>query len=158
MRSKNKGLMEQIKTYAEEYAMSHGGATPSTRDIGAAFNMSHVSAYRYLRSMDDLGMIRYEHGEIRTDRIDKIEPMTNLSPSFSNAIPAVIIREQADAREGDIVASLIDHNSSTLKRLCRDEQGLYLWAENDSWDDKSRFYGRKFEVQGVAVKVVKDIG
>ena len=26
MRSKNKGLMEQIKTYAEEYAMSHGGA------------------------------------------------------------------------------------------------------------------------------------
>ena len=48
MRSKNKGLMEQIKTYAEEYAMSHGGATPSTRDIGAAFNMSHVSAYRYL--------------------------------------------------------------------------------------------------------------
>ena len=97
-------------------------------------------------------MIRYEHGEIRTDRIDKIEPMKNLSPSFSNAIPAgpadevegfveeyvsipsvftdgrggkfyilkvtgdsmvsagidsgdmVIIREQADAREGDIVA------------------------------------------------------
>lgn len=206
MRSKNKGLMEQIKTYAEEYAMSHGGATPSTRDIGAAFNMSHVSAYRYLRAMDELGMIRYEHGEIRTDRIDKIEPMTNLSPSFSNAIPAgpadevdglveeyvsipsvftdgrggkfyilkvtgdsmvsagidsgdmVIIREQADAREGDIVASLINHNSSTLKRLCRDEQGLYLWAENDSWDDKSRFYGREFEVQGVAVKVVKDIG
>ena len=70
----------------------------------------------------------------------------------------VIIREQADAREGDIVASLINHNSSTLKRLCRDEQGLYLWAENDSWDDKSRFYGREFEVQGVAVKVVKDIG
>ena len=68
MRSKNRGLMEQIKTYAEEYAMSHGGATPSTRDIGAAFNMSHVSAYRYLRSMDELGMIRYEHGEIRTDR------------------------------------------------------------------------------------------
>ena len=88
MRSKNKGLMEQIKTYAEEYAMSHGGATPSTRDIGAAFNMSHVSAYRYLRAMDELGMIRYEHGKIRTDRIDKIEPMTNLSPSFSNAIPA----------------------------------------------------------------------
>ena len=88
MRSKNRGLMEQIKTYAEEYAMSHGGATPSTRDIGAAFNMSHVSAYRYLRAMDELGMIRYEHGKIRTDRIDKIEPMTNLSPSFANAIPA----------------------------------------------------------------------
>ena len=205
MRSKNRGLMEQIKTYAEEYAMSHGGATPSTRDIGAAFDISHVSAYRYLRSMDELGMIRYEHGEIRTDRIDKIEPMTNLSPSFSNAIPAgpadevegyveeyvsipsvftdgqsgkfyilkvtgdsmtnagidsgdlVIIREQVDAREGDIVAALINHNSSTLKRMRKDEKGRYLWAENNSWADKDRFYGRNFEVQGVAVKVVKDI-
>lgn len=205
MRSKNKGLMEQIKTYAEEYAMAHGGTTPSTRDIGAAFNISHVSAYRYLRSMDELGMIRYDHGEIRTDRIDKIEPMTNLSPSFSNAIPAgpadevdgyveeyvsipsvftdglggkfyilkvtgnsmvsagidsgdlVIIREQMDAREGDIVAALLNHNSSTLKRLCEDEDGKYLWAENETWSDDKRFYGRNFEVQGVAIKVVKDI-
>lgn len=205
MRSKNKGLMEQIKTYAEEYAMAHGGTTPSTRDIGAAFNISHVSAYRYLRSMDELGMIRYDHGEIRTDRIDKIEPMTNLSPSFSNAIPAgpadevegyveeyvsipsvftdglggkfyilkvtgdsmvsagidsgdlVIIREQKDAREGDIVAALLNHNSSTLKRLCEDEDGKYLWAENETWSDDKRFYGRNFEVQGVAIKVVKDI-
>ena len=150
-------------------------------------------------------MIRYEHGEIRTDRIDKIEPMTNLSPSFSNAIPAgpadevegyveeyvsipsvftdghsgkfyilkvtgdsmidagidsgdlVIIREQVDAREGDIVAALINHNSSTLKRMRKDAKGRYLWAENNSWADKDRFYGRNFEVQGVAVKVVKDI-
>ena len=205
MRSKNKGLMEQIKTYAEEFAMAHGGTTPSTRDIGAAFNISQVSAYRYLRSMDELGMIRYDHGEIRTDRIDKIEPMTNLSPSFSNAIPAgpadevegyveeyvsipsvftdglggkfyilkvtgdsmvsagidsgdlVIIREQMDAREGDIVAALLNHNSSTLKRLCKDEDGKYLWAENETWSDDKRFYGRNFEVQGVAIKVVKDI-
>ena len=66
MRSIDRGLMEKIKAYAEEYALSNGGATPSTRDIGAAFNISHVSAYRYLRSMDELGMISYEHGEILT--------------------------------------------------------------------------------------------
>ena len=69
----------------------------------------------------------------------------------------VIIREQIDAREGDIVAALLDHKSSTLKRMCKDEKGRYLWAENNSWSKKDRFYGRKFEVQGVAVKVVKDI-
>ena len=206
MRSKDRSLMDQIKNYAEDYAMEHGGSTPSTRDIGAAFNISHVRAYRYLRSMDEIGMIRYEHGEIHTDRLDKIEPMTNLSPSFSNAIPAgpadeveglveeyvsipsvftdgrggkfyilkvtgesmvgagidsgdlVIIREQTEAHEGDVVAALINHNSSTLKRMLRDDKGVYLWAENESWDDGARFYGRKFEVQGVAVKVVKDIG
>lgn len=68
----------------------------------------------------------------------------------------VIIRKQVDARPGDIVAALID-NRSTLKRLCEDDEGVYLWAENDTWDDDRRFYGRVFGVQGVAVKVVKDI-
>ena len=69
----------------------------------------------------------------------------------------VIIRKQVDARPGDIVAALLNHNSSTLKRLCEDEDGKYLWAENNTWDDQKRFYGRNFEIQGVAVKVVKDI-
>ena len=45
MRSKDKGLMEKIKAFAEGYAMEHGGATPSTRDIGGEFGISHVSAY-----------------------------------------------------------------------------------------------------------------
>ena len=36
MRSKDAGLMERIKNYAEEYAMQHNGATPSSRDIAAA--------------------------------------------------------------------------------------------------------------------------
>ena len=205
MRSKDRGLMDRIKAYAEEYALGNGGSTPSTRDIGAAFNISHVSAYRYLRSMDELGMIRYEHGEIRTDIIDKMDRNLKYAPSFAGAIPAgpadeveayveeyvpipaaftngqsgdffiltvsgdsmvsagidsgdlVIIRKQVDAHPGDIVAALLNHNSSTLKRLCEDEDGKYLWAENNTWDDQKRFYGRNFEVQGVAVKVVKDI-
>lgn len=205
MRSKDKGLMEQIKTYAEEYAMGHGGATPSTREIGMAIGISHVSAYRYLCSMDELGLIRYEDGEIHTDRIDKIEPKTDLSPAYSNSIPAgtpdeieahvdeyvsiptmftngrsgnffilkvagesmidagiddgdlVIIREQIEAHDGDVVAALVNGTGSTLKRYLVDERGPYLWAENNGWSKKERFYGRKFSVQGVAIKVVKDI-
>ncbi|MBQ6322208.1 MAG: repressor LexA, partial [Lachnospiraceae bacterium] len=68
----------------------------------------------------------------------------------------VIIRKQVDARPGDIVAALIE-NRSTLKRLREDDEGVYLWAENETWPDDKRFYGRRFEVQGIAVKVVKDI-
>ena len=205
MRSKDRSLMERIKSYVEEYALANNGDTPTMRQIGGNFNMSHTTAYRYLVAMDELGMVRYEHGKVYTDKIDKISISPNLAPSFSGSIPAgpadqveasveeyvsipsvftnglggkyyilkvtgesmvsagiesgdyVIIREQVDAREGDIVAALINHNSSTLKRMLKDRKGRYLWAENDSWADKDRFYGRKFEVQGVAVKVVKDI-
>ena len=69
----------------------------------------------------------------------------------------VIIKEQITAREGDIIAALVNHNSSSLKRLKTDEIGPYLWAENKSWSDEERFYKRNFEVQGVAIKVVKDV-
>ena len=68
----------------------------------------------------------------------------------------VIIRGQEDAREGDVVAALVNGTGSTLKRLCRDEKGRYLRAENNAWSKEERFYGRQFAIQGVVIKVVKD--
>ena len=205
MRSKNKQLMDDIKAYIDEYAIDHAGATPSTRELGAQFGVSHVSIFRYLRAMDELGMLKYENGEIRTDLIDKIEPAGELSPAYYDAISAgtpdevegevdeyvsipavftdgirgsyfilrvngesmvdagiddgdiVILRKQHTARVGDIVAALVDGAGSTLKRILSDDEGLYLWAENESWEDEERLIGRNFSVQGKAVKVVKDI-
>ena len=69
----------------------------------------------------------------------------------------VIVRAQIEAHEGDIVAALTNGNGSTLKRVRYDDDGAYLWAENDTWPDEERNFGRDFTVQGVAVKVVKDI-
>ena len=205
MRSRNRRLMEKIKTYAEQYAMENAGTTPSTREIGDEFSIGRVNAYRYLKAMDELGIISYQNGRIRTERIDKIAPIQDMSPSYINAIPAgtpdeieaqvdeyvsipsvfvgnqrgrffllrvagesmvdagiengdlVIIREELEASPGDIVAALVGGSSSTLKRYRKDEKGAYLWAENKSWTDEKRFYGRDFTVQGVAVKVVKDV-
>ena len=205
MRYKDSGLMERIKAYVEDYAMDHGGATPCMRDIGKAFGIHHSTAYRYLMSMHELGMIRYERGKIHTDRIDKMGTSLAFAPAYSGAIPAgnpdeidaqveeyvpiprtfvdgrngdyyilrvsgssmisagidsgdlVIVRAQTEAHDGDIVAALTNGSGSTLKRIQTDEEGAYLWAENDTWLDEDRFYGRDFVVQGVAVKVVKDI-
>lgn len=206
MRYKDSNLMEKIKTFAETYALENGGATPTNNEIGEALSITRVRAYRYLKAMDELGMIRYQDGRIRTDRIDKIAPITDLSPSYLDAIPAgtpdeieaqvdeyvsipsvfvdnqqgpffilkvsgesmvdagiesgdlVIIRKGIDARPGEIVAALIHGSSSTLKRIMQDDKGrLYLWAENESWSNERRNFGRDFTVQGVAVKVVKDI-
>ena len=205
MRYKDSGLMERIKAYVEDYAMDHGGATPCMRDIGKAFGIHHSTAYRYLMSMNENGMIRYERGKIHTDRIDKMTTGLKFSPAFSGAIPAgnpdeidaeveeyvpipltfvdgrngdyyvlrvsgnsmisagidsgdlVIVRAQTEPRKGDIVAALTNGHGSTLKRMCIDDEGAFLWAENDTWSDEERNYGRDFTVQGVAVKVVKDI-
>ncbi len=206
MRYKDSNLMEKIKEYAETYALENGGATPTNNEIAEALSITRVRAFRYLKAMDELGMIRYIDGRIHTERIDKIAPITDLSPSYLDAIPAgtpdeieaqvdeyvsipsvfvgnqqgpffilkvsgdsmvdagiesgdiVIVRKEIEARPGEIVAALIHGSSSTLKRIRRDEDGgLYLWAENESWSDERRIFGRDFTVQGVAVKVVKDI-
>ena len=205
MRTRDPKLMEKIKAYVEDYAMQNGGATPCMRNIGAAFGFHHVTAYNYLLAMDERGMIRYNHGKIHTDRIDKMITDLKFAPAYSGAIPAgtpdeieaqveeyvpiplsfvdgrngdyfvlrvsgssmisagidsgdlVIVRAQVEARDGDIVAALTNGSGSTLKRVRHDSKGAYLWAENDTWNDEDRFYGRDFAVQGVAVKVVKDI-
>ena len=205
MRSRDIGLMDKIKAYVEDYAMQNGGATPCLRNIGKAFGFNHSTAYYYLVDMDERGMIRYDHGKIRTDRIDKMMTDLTFAPAYSGAIPAgnpdeieaqveeyvpiprsfvdgrdgdyfvlkvsgnsmvsagidsgdiVIVSAQVEAREGDIVAALTNGSGSTLKRVRYDDKGAYLWAENDTWSDEDRFYGRDFAVQGVAVKIVKDI-
>ena len=69
----------------------------------------------------------------------------------------VIFRQSDEARPGDIVSACTRGHGFTLKRLCWDEEGPYLWAENKQWSEKERFFGREFDVQGVAIKIVKDI-
>ena len=69
----------------------------------------------------------------------------------------VIFREDTDPQEGDIVVAYIEGEGNTLKRYCKDENGPFLWAENESWSEKKRMFGRMFEVRGIAVKVMKDL-
>ncbi len=206
MRSKNQELMRKIKAYVEEYAMQHNGNAPSTTMIGDKFHMTRVSGYRYLKAMDELGMIIYRDGKVRTDKLDKINMRTgDLSENYIEGITAgtpveiegmvdeyfsmpplfvdgqrghfftlivkgdsmidagiddgdiVICRESEEANVDDIVVAYIRGSGSTLKRYCRDDDGPFLWAENNSWNADDRVFGREFDVQGVAIKVLKDI-
>lgn len=205
MRYRDRSLMEKIKAYVERYAMENGGATPTNTEIGDEFAIGRVNAYRYLKAMDELGMLRYRDGRIHTERIDKIAPIGDMSPSYIDSIPAgtpdeieahvseyvsipevfvenqkgpfyilkvsgdsmvdagidsgdlVIVRKTPEARAGEIVVALTRGSGNTLKRVKEDGDGLYLWAENESWSDEKRFFGRDFTVQGVAVKMVKNV-
>lgn len=67
----------------------------------------------------------------------------------------VLIRQQENAQVGDIVVALVD-NEVTLKRLKYDTEkdAYYLHPENSRMDD---IYVDQIQVQGVAVKVIKDL-
>ena len=168
--------------------------------------MTRVSGYRYLKAMDELGMIIYRDGKVRTDKLDKINMrIGDLSENYIEGITAgspveiegmvdeyfsmpplfvdgqrghfftlivngdsmidagiddgdiVICRESEEANVDDIVVAYIRGSGSTLKRYCRDDDGPFLWAENNSWNADDRVFGREFDVQGVAIKVLKDI-
>lgn len=68
----------------------------------------------------------------------------------------VLIRKQEEADIGDIIVALVE-NEVTLKRLeyNDEERRYYLHPENERYDD---IYVEQLVVQGVAVKIIKDIG
>ena len=67
----------------------------------------------------------------------------------------VIVRQQSTANEGEIVVALIG-NEATLKRyyLDRANHKVRLHPENDEMED---MYFDNISIQGVAVKVLKDL-
>ena len=205
MLQKDRGLMERIKRFVEEYALANHGRTPTMAEIGTKFSISRSGAFGYLKAMDKLGMIQYEDGIIHTDVIDKVSMPMQLCKGYVEGITAgvpnevegyvdsyfsippmfldgrkgnfftlkvtgdsmidagidsgdiVICRESEEASVDDIIVAYIRGAGSTLKRFCRDDDGPFLWAENSSWSIDDRMFGREFDVQGVAIKVLKDI-
>lgn len=206
MRSKDHNLMERILEYINSHVVESCGQPPTTREIGAKFCISHVTAHRYLIAMDELKMLRYTDGKICTEIMDKfdssyrtvgvidasvpagapdmvddayVEEYVSLPSSFLRGLKGkfysmtvrgesmisagmgdgdlVIFKEDNQPDDNDIVVAYIDGEGNTLKRFRTDKKGAYLWAENDTWSNKKRMFGRKFTVRGIAVKVLKDL-
>ena len=67
----------------------------------------------------------------------------------------VIVRKQETAEEGQIIVALID-GETTLKRYYLDEKRkrIRLHPENDGMDD---MYFKSIDIQGVAIKIIKDL-
>ena len=68
----------------------------------------------------------------------------------------VIFREDNLPNVDDIVVAFVMNEGNTLKRFCKDKRGPYLWAENEGWTRKERYFGRKFKVMGIVLKIIKD--
>ena len=66
MRSKDNGLMKDIKEFAEKYFLEYK-KSPSTSEIAGAVGVTRATVYRYLLDMSEHGMIDYDGSEIKTD-------------------------------------------------------------------------------------------
>ncbi len=72
----------------------------------------------------------------------------------------VIIRQQETAEPGQVIVALVDESSATLKRYYPrlDDQVVELRPENDAFETQIiDLRERAFAIQGIAVKVLKDI-
>ena len=67
----------------------------------------------------------------------------------------VLVRKQSEAKDGDIVVALVE-NENTLKRYFVDTENnqIRLHPENKNMKD---IIVRDCKIQGVAVKVIKDL-
>ena len=68
----------------------------------------------------------------------------------------IVVRQQEEAQEGEVVVALIDDGTTTLKRFYKDRERrmVRLHPENPALED---IYVENCRIQGVAVKVLKDI-
>ena len=68
----------------------------------------------------------------------------------------VVVRQQSSADEGQIVVAMVEDSECTLKRYYKDRRRkkIRLHPENDDMDD---MYFDNIEIQGVAIKVIKNL-
>ena len=72
----------------------------------------------------------------------------------------VLVRQQQTAEPGQIIVALVDESSATLKRYYPrlEDQAVELRPENDAYETQIiDLRERAFAIQGIAVKVLKDI-
>ena len=72
----------------------------------------------------------------------------------------VLVRQQQTAEPGQIIVALVDESSATLKRYYPrlEDQAVELRPENDAFEPQIiDLRERAFAIQGIAVKVIKDI-
>ncbi len=205
MRTKDPRKYVLVEDYINTYKNEKGKA-PSSLDIANGTGLSKTTVIRYLRDMQEKGIIEYEGVRGFITRRDKkssrtvqavpvvgdiacglpllaeqnIEEYVDLPESWVGrgqffALHAngdsmkdigisdgdiVVVRQQETAEPGQVIVALVDEISATLKRYYPHPEGQFveLRPENSAFEPQIiDLKERAFSIQGIAVKVVKDI-
>ncbi len=69
----------------------------------------------------------------------------------------VLVKKTITALDGQVVVALTE-NGNTLKRLAYENGKPILLAENSAYSEKERVIRpKRLEIQGIALKIIKDI-
>lgn len=98
MRHKSTELMNQIKTFAEQFYFDNG-RSPSTTEITNEVGIARGTAHRYLVDMGQRGLISYRNGVISTDKMALLSP-DNSAEVYSGAASCGPLEEVEAAVEG----------------------------------------------------------
>ena len=154
MRTKDKNIMQDIIDETNAFFVREGRA-PSTRELSERVALSHngipLLSEENVESYVKLPTELVGRGDYYFLRANG-DSMMNAGIDDGDF---VLINKTTEANNGDIVVALID-NENTLKRLYRDDKNrkIILHPENEKYEDISVDY---CQVQGVAVKILKDI-
>lgn len=146
MRSKSKALMLEIRDFAEQFTLDNS-RTPSTAEIGEALGISKATAFNYLKEMDQLGIVKYENGVLRTRVTDKMNNLTVNIP-IAGVIPCGPPEEQIENT---------DEYITLPKALLGEGEFFILKASGDSMEDAGISDGDLVIVRKQQVANVGDI-
>ena len=192
MKRMNEEKLNQMAEFIHRYVRENNGESPKFKDILEYMEMSNSVGYRYLTTLRDRGIIKYNGKKTAFRRLAIVGSIVCGAPEDNRqeiqgyvAIPEewldgdcyllrtsgdsmidigiddgdlVLIKRAQEAYDGQVVAVLTDEGT-TLKRFMKRENGRpWLLAENKSYPKERReLKPSKIEIQGIALKVIKDI-
>src|SRR5919201_1102780 len=131
------------------------GVTPSTREIQKHFGFaSQTSVMQYIATLERKGFLDRHTRKARA-LVTPVQKVRITDIPIYGQIPAgdiVILDDRKEARNGDIVAALID-GETTLKRFVIEHGRPYLRAENPRYPDQRPAHDLR--IQGVMVSLIR---
>ena len=185
MKRMNEEKLAEMERYIKDYIHRYGDS-PKFKQILEHMGMSNSVGYRYLTTLRDRGVIVYTGKDtLAIEGQEKIRTAYRRVPILGG-IPCgtpeewlfgdcyllraegdsmtgagiddgdlVLIRKTTLSETGRVVVALVDGTDTTLKRYFVERDGKpVLRAENSKYSDIHPFH---LDVQGVAVKVIKDV-
>src|SRR5881394_4111010 len=130
------------------------GITPSTREIQHHFGFaSQTSVMQYISSLEQKGFLD-RHARKARALVTPVQKVRGYSMINAHVVDGdiVILDDRKEARNGDIVAALID-GETTLKRFVIEHGRPYLRAENPRYPDQRPAHDLR--IQGVMVSLIR---